>query len=177
LQAFHYKVAANLSLAQYNLLRTSFIDFDLPSSNDLASRMAFLSGLQPIKYDCCPNSCMSYTGALAEHNTCSYCAEQRYRPDGMPRRQWAYIPLIPRLVAQYANVERAKLLGSYRANREPAEDTIEDFYDGRIFKELSKRHVIINGRTLPHLYFADRRDLALGMSFDGFAPFKRRRYT
>jgi hypothetical protein len=34
--------------------------------------------------------------------------------------------------------------------------------------------VTANGKTYPHRYFSDHRDIALGLSLDGFAPFKRR---
>ena len=37
--------------------------------------------------------------------------------------------------------------------------------------------VVADGKQLPHKYFGDIRDIALGLSADGFAPFRRRTKT
>ena len=35
----------------------------------------------------------------------------------------------------------------------------------------------IDNEELPHYFFSDARDIALGLSTDGFAPFKRKKQT
>jgi hypothetical protein len=56
-------------------------------------------------------------------------------------------------------------------------DKISDVFDGAHYAGLCRKRVIINGKELPHLYFQDPRDVALGLSTDGFAPFKHRTTT
>lgn len=55
--------------------------------------------------------------------------------------------------------------------------TTTDIFDGTHYRHLRGRHVRVNGETLAHRYFSDSRDIALGLSLDGFAPFKKRRST
>jgi hypothetical protein len=42
---------------------------------------------------------------------------------------------------------------------------------------LKGRHVELHGRKLAHKYFEGHRDIALGLSTDGFSPFKKRKYS
>jgi hypothetical protein len=49
-----------------------------------------------------------------------------------------------------------------------------DVFDGALYRELCEQEVTANGKTFPHQYFSDHRDIALGLSLDRFAPFKRR---
>jgi hypothetical protein len=47
-----------------------------------------------------------------------------------------------------------------------------DVFDGSNYCSLCKQQVKFQGKYLNHRYFADRCDVALGLSTDGFAPFK-----
>ena len=49
-----------------------------------------------------------------------------------------------------------------------------DVFDGALYQELCQQEVSANGKSYPHQYFSGRRDIALGLSLDSFAPFKRR---
>lgn len=50
-----------------------------------------------------------------------------------------------------------------------------DVFDGMLYRELCDQKVTVNGKILPHQYFSDHRDIALGLSLDGFSPFKHRK--
>lgn len=53
-------------------------------------------------------------------------------------------------------------------------EKVTDVFDGALYRDLCEQEVTVNGKTLPHRYFLDPRDIALGLSLDGFAPFKCR---
>lgn len=66
----------------------------------------------------------------------------------------------------------------YRAKEHVHEPgTIKDMMDSTLYRSLLEKKAAVNERELPHRYFEDDRDLALGLSTDGFAPFKRRTKT
>jgi hypothetical protein len=76
-----------------------------------------------------------------------------------------------------ANPTRAKEM-QYRAfDHEYSADKITDVFDSHIYRQLLGRKVVINGSTASHEYFSDPRDIALGLSTDGFCPFKKRKAT
>lgn len=71
----------------------------------------------------------------------------------------------------------AKDMG-YRANvhtHTPGLTT--DVFDGINYRRLRNQPVKLEEKVYDHKYFADNRDIALGLSTDGFAPFKRRKKT
>jgi hypothetical protein len=56
-------------------------------------------------------------------------------------------------------------------------DKVKDVFDGTHYKKLLRTIVTILGEKQGHKFFSDLRDIALGISLDGFAPFKRRKYS
>ncbi|PIL23640.1 hypothetical protein GSI_14953 [Ganoderma sinense ZZ0214-1] len=58
-----------------------------------------------------------------------------------------------------------------------APSVIRDVTDSENYCALLNKHVTIDGKSLAHKYFDDARDVALGLSTDGFAPFKCRTKT
>jgi len=67
---------------------------------------------------------------------------------------------------------------AYRAhvhNHTPGK--ISDVFDGTHYRSLCGQHVRLNGEKLSHKYFEDHRDIALGISTDGFMPFKKRKVS
>src|ERR1700722_15857092 len=139
-------------------------------------RAAFLSGLDPVLYNCCPNSCCCYVGPYTSLDKCPYCTTPRYHSDGRPRMQFAYIPLIPRLVALFKNSDIATRM-RYRSERLHNPQTTSDIFDSSVYQNLLDKQVIVDGTPMPHKYFSDPRDIALGLSTDGFAPFRHRKST
>ncbi|KAJ3494993.1 hypothetical protein NLJ89_g10699 [Agrocybe chaxingu] len=65
----------------------------------------------------------------------------------------------------------------YRAKHIHEPGNMTDVFDGSAYQDLLTETVKIDGEDLGHTYFSDGRDIALGLSTDGFAPFKRRKNT
>jgi len=91
------------------------------------------------------------------------------------------MPLIPCLRALVSNRTYATCL-QYRADehakthmRTPGMTT--DIFDGLHYRSLLGEHVVVGDQSLPHHYFSDHCDIALGVTTDGFAPFKKWKHT
>jgi hypothetical protein len=65
----------------------------------------------------------------------------------------------------------------HRSEHEHGPGTTTDVFDGLHCRSLRAKAVEINGIKQKHKYFSDLHDIALGASWDGFAPFKRRKKT
>jgi len=65
----------------------------------------------------------------------------------------------------------------YRDKYERTPGKTTDIYDSETYRSLGGKKVKLDGKTFEHQYFSDPRDVALGLSTDGFAPFKRRKST
>ncbi|XP_006457059.1 hypothetical protein AGABI2DRAFT_44714, partial [Agaricus bisporus var. bisporus H97] len=135
----------------------------------------YLSGFNPVSYGCCVNSCICFVGPHEALTECPKCQEKRLDDRGKPRKSFVYIPLIPRLQAMVANRHHAGLM-RYRADFEPQPGIITDIFDGSYYLSLLNTVVPASGDH-PFFYFSDERDIALGLSTDGFSPFKRRDKT
>lgn len=100
------------------------------------------------------------------------------KANGRPQKVFTYIPLIPRLVALASNSQMADAM-TYRAKHcpGPSSSPKTDIFDGSHYQSLRKKDVILDGTNCGHKFFSDGRDVALGLSTDGFAPFKRRKNT
>ncbi|KAJ7091092.1 hypothetical protein C8R44DRAFT_584411, partial [Mycena epipterygia] len=176
IRAFNFKVDTQITDSAFDKLSLAFPQLaDISSLYSLQKRIAFLSGVKPVKYDCCINSCMCYTGRYSTLQHCTFCHEFRLNSENKPRREFHYIPIIPRLVALYTNREHSEVLQTYRAEFESEPGKVKDVFDGLHYKGLLEKLVTLHGKKLAHKFFSDIRDIALGISFDGFAPFKRRK--
>jgi hypothetical protein len=152
---------------------------DMMSWKATQTRIGRISGQQPRLYDCCINSCMCYVGQYADLDCCPFpsCQEPRYDARHRPRRRFSYIRLIPRLKAFLANQAQAEQM-RYRAEFEHVTGTISDIFDGKLYRDLLGQHVRpVNGPIQQHRYFDSDTDIALGLSTDGYAPFRRRAKT
>ena len=65
----------------------------------------------------------------------------------------------------------------YRGEFVSEEHIVKDIFDGENYKRLKQENVTIGGVRQTHKFFSDKRDIALGLSLDGFCPFKRRKHT
>lgn len=183
-RAFNFKVSTDISGVAYSKLGRAFPDQlgDLPSAATLRTRAGVLSGLRGSAIDCCFNSCIAYTGDYADEEQCPHCAEPRYKPHPrfparrIPRRQFQYLPIIARLANLFRDPSMARKL-RYRSNRPVSPNLISDIFDGEYYRQLLDRHVTVGAETLQHKYFSKPTDLALGLSTDGFGPFKSRKQT
>ncbi|KAF9009788.1 hypothetical protein BDZ89DRAFT_908645, partial [Hymenopellis radicata] len=177
-QAFAYKMHSRMTDAAFEMFPLGIKEAEppLPTLHSIRKRAEFLSGFKPDIYHCCINSCCCFAGPNKDLDKCPHCKEARLGANGKPRKVFVYIPLIPRLLAYAKNIRVAEQM-RYRAEHKPSsEDNVEDIFDALQYHRLCRRLVHI-GRQLQHKYFSDARDVALGLSTDGFCPHKRRKTT
>ncbi|KAF8599809.1 hypothetical protein BDV93DRAFT_448691 [Ceratobasidium sp. AG-I] len=186
MQAFNYKVDTDISGAAFSKLPRAFPTRlnDLPSEKRIRTRVTTLSGMEGVKIDCCFNSCVAYTGAYRDLTECPYpkCGLSRFEPDPdnigqqRPRKMFFYVPLIPRLINMYRDPTMARHLYS-RSQRKCAPDGVKDIFDRHFYRRLRKKRVSVAGKTLNHRHCELPTDVALGLSTDGFRPFKSQSQT
>lgn len=179
-RAFNLYVDTCMPAQQYGKISLAFPEMnDLPSLFRAQGRAARLSGIKPVKVDCCMNSCCAYTEQYRSLSRCPFCKAERYGGDGKPRKQFSYLPITDRLTQLFALRSTADVL-DYRAEHDSAHryhDKICDIFDGQHYQTLRSQQVSVDGKILAHKHFSDRRDIALGLSVDGFCPFKKRKQT
>lgn len=100
-------LSAHSSEATYEAVR-QIIKEHFPASNPLSfdvvrRRLGVITGILPLRFDMCVNSCIAYTGTFAHLEKCTYCGENRYSGEDSesspPRRQFVTLPLGPQLQA------------------------------------------------------------------------------
>jgi hypothetical protein len=179
LRHFAYKVENNLTEKAFNALPYVFPHDKVSSWKVTSSHVQFLSGFRPVRYDCCPNSCICYTGPHEKKDSCPECKTARFNPNSTePQCYFEYLPIIPRLRALAANPQLAETM-RYRTKFEGTryQGQMQDIFDGRLYQSLLNSSVSVAGEQLPFCYFSDSRDIALGLSTDGIAVFKKRSKT
>lgn len=177
LRPFALKVNTHMSGSAFSQLPFAFPHANVSSWKTIQARIAQLSGFKPEVYDCCIASCCAFTGPHVDKQECPYCHEPRFDSRRRPRKVFIYLPLIPRLKSYLANKTMAKQMSYRGVEHEHSDGVIKDVMDSELYRTLLGKHVTVDGRQLPHKFFADSRDVALGLSTDGFAPFKRRTKT
>lgn len=177
LRAYNYKVDQDLTDEAFSKLPRVFPSEPIPSVKSAQTRVAFLSGFKPEKHDCCYNSCCLFVGPHEDLDECPYCGEARYRANGKPRKVFTYLPLIPRLIAMYENPDMSEKMQYCASEHTYKEGQIADVFDGSVYQNLLDQRVVVDNKTLPHKYFSDPRDVALGFATDGVCPFKHRKST
>lgn len=162
-----------LSWRLYNRIRSLFSHrLTLDTLYNLHKRMAELSQVTEVIYDCCINSCCCFTGRFLYDCFCSYCNEPRFDSDGKARQRFRYLPLTARLKGLYLNIVTSELM-DYRSKYTHNEEEISDVFDGIHYRKLLEEVVKIDGTAQGHRFFSESRDLALGIMTDGFQIFKR----
>ena len=170
-------VQARLTTEEAKKLPRAFQGSNLFSPEHIQARVRLLAGVEPELYDCCPgpDGCMCFTGEHSNLTECLICGEPRFNSKGLPRRRFTYIPLIPRLKAAAASKSFAEAM-QYRAQYKHQTDLVGDVFDGENYQHLQDSPITIhgevlkdnNGRPQGTKYFEDHRDVALGLSTDGF---------
>jgi hypothetical protein len=136
IRAFKLKMVANMPRSAFNHMRHAFRhNLDISSEYAILHRMAILSEIVPEWYDCCPGSCIAYTGRYASLDECPCCNQPRRSQTGRARRVFCYLPLIPRLQGFFANPHKIEEL-SYRHDYVPREGSISDVFDGNHYRGL-----------------------------------------
>lgn len=176
LRAYAFKIEERLTQKAFNKLPLVFPSANVESFKKTEHRVQRLSGFQPVLYDCCINSCVCFTGPYEKLNDCPVCSTGRLDDEGRPRAQFSYLPIIPRLRAMVSNQKHAAKM-QYRANYQHKPSQFNDIFDGSHYQTLRKTRIKVGDETLPYSFFSDPRDIALGLSTDGFGPFKNRKQT
>ena len=179
LRPFGMKIRNNLTASTFHEMSYNFSKAGMKNLAKTRSHVRALSRFEPVKFACCINSCICYTGPYADYGRCPNCGISRLNESGGARRTFSYMPLIPRLCALMSNRTFATHL-QYRADehtktRKPG--TITDIFDGLHYRSLLEEPVTVGDQTYPHNYFSDNCDIALGFATDGFTPFKKRKLT
>lgn len=179
--AFNLHITDGGTNRAYEHLRHSFPHKlkNLRSLYKTQKRVAALSGVSPNTVDRCSKGCCCFTGKFRDLNACPYCSEPRFSSPGVPRKKFQFLSIKPLLEAMFRDKSVTKLMGyrhEYTMNQHN-KNTIGDVFDGSIYKNLCNQNVVVDGQRLPHKYFSDRRDVALGLSLDGCTIFNRRKHS
>jgi hypothetical protein len=150
IRAHNFKVEVNLGAKSYLKLHLAFSQLsDLLSLQQLQTRIAFLSGIKPVIYHCCKNSCCCFTGPFKSLETCPFCNEARYDANRHPQNVFAYLPLIPRLIAMCQDISTTEKM-KYQAERQLSPHTTTDTFNGKHYNNLCKTNVSIGDEELSH---------------------------
>ena len=102
-------------------------------------------------------------------NVCSQCENEAPQTLNGADRSYGKIPLLPRFRAMVANEGVCKDLYEYRwTHSTQSEDLIAEYFDGEAYAELKDKY---GGEG------ALKYDIFIGISADGFQPYKNRRYV
>lgn len=123
-----------------------------------------ITGLIPVFYDMCENSCICYTGKYESCRICPICNSTRLDTRGKAKKVMPYLSVKDRLKLQFNDANRAKEL-YYRHEyiTDKDNDDLNDIFDGKIYKELVNENL-----------FDDKRDVAFTASCDGYQIFKQK---
>ena len=88
-----------------------------------------------------------------------------------PQAIFEYLPIIPHLRAMLASSSCATKM-QYRSKHESDPTKITDIFDGTHYHSLQETFIMIGDEELPMCFFSDPHDIALGLSTNGFGPFK-----
>ncbi|KAH7096494.1 hypothetical protein BKA62DRAFT_592398, partial [Auriculariales sp. MPI-PUGE-AT-0066] len=145
-----------------------------PPTKRSRRRLARLSDVTAVKYDCCVNSCCCFTGPHAEGESCPFCDEPCFGPNHHARQTFSYLPFAPRLRALYGHHQQSEEM-RYRAQQPNHEGSeFNDYTDGKYYHQLHTRRIFIEGHGESVLFFSQDTDVALALSADGFNPFKKK---
>ena len=182
--AIEFKSACRMPDKWYQVMRflPPFIPAELAASKVMRRKILALTNFQPRLIDCCVNSCCAFVNKQDGNNAeyadleeCPFCSEARYevvtlggRQIRRARKSYSYIPVIPRLLLQYAHRERAELLRTYRQSLDPGgflpSKRVRDYFDGSHFASMRSK-------------FSDPRTLAFSLSTDGITFVRQRGFS
>lgn len=78
IRAHNLRLMSNLSRRAFNQFRYTFAHkLNIDSLYVIDRRLALLSGISAVLYDCCINSCIVYTRNYLNHTHCPFCREPR----------------------------------------------------------------------------------------------------
>lgn len=166
------------SKSTYNRIRASWPQLRISSFYKTRQRIRRLANLNVRSIPMCPRACRAFSRPeqieQAKHNGCSICSTPVFNSDGHPYLTSDILPILPRILALYANKDMAKVMQTYRheylATADP--DWIRDVFDTDWYKELLVTEAAFRGIPLGHPHFHRATDVAIGFWADGFKLFK-----
>ncbi|XP_019226066.1 PREDICTED: uncharacterized protein LOC109207583 [Nicotiana attenuata] len=152
------------------LIKEAFPFAQVPESFNKARNMITDLGLHYEKIHACPNDCMLFWKENANAENCSICGSSRWKSGGpltkasskIPAKVLRYFPLKPRLQRIFMCPETAAAM-RWHANERPNDGNIRHPADGEAWKAFDSLHPDFS---------RDARNVRLGLSSDGFNPFR-----
>src|SRR6266542_1226730 len=98
-----------------------------------------ITGLVPVFYDMCENSCICYTGQYETYQNYPICESTRLDIREKAKKIMPYLSIKDRLQIQFNDRNRAKELlycHEYIINKHNDNDDLDDIFDSKIYKEL-----------------------------------------
>ncbi|KAG1729422.1 hypothetical protein EDD22DRAFT_788864, partial [Suillus occidentalis] len=175
LHAHSLRIKSHMPRATFNELREKFSHkMDIDSEYKMLKCFEGLTAITPMKIDCCINSCIAYTARYSHSDLCDFCGERRFDAQEKPRRQFSYMPLVPQLQGLFAQEDTVEKL-SYRHQYDHSPGTVNDVFDGEIYRSLQDKFVLVDGIQKNYKYFSGRNDIAFSLATDGYLLFGRYR--
>ena len=163
LKLLYLKSLYNFTKSAYNDIIKVFTTNNLSLYN-VKKYLTEVTGLVPVFYDMCENSCICYTEEYEFYQRCPICESARLDTKGKAKKVMPYLSIKDRLKTQFSNENRAKeLLYRYEHITNKNDDDLDDIFDGEIYKELVNKNL-----------FNDKRDVAFTASCDGYQIFKQK---
>ncbi|XP_019261871.1 PREDICTED: uncharacterized protein LOC109239741 [Nicotiana attenuata] len=152
------------------LIKEAFSFAQVPESFNKARNMITDLGLHYEKIHACPNDCMLFWKENANAENCSICGSSRWKSGGpltkasskIPAKVLRYFPLKPRLQRIFMCPETAAAM-RWHANERPNDGNIRHPAYGEAWKAFDSLHPDFS---------RDARNVRLGLSSDGFNPFR-----
>ncbi|XP_044499442.1 uncharacterized protein LOC123220908 [Mangifera indica] len=160
------------------LLREAFPHAKLPTSFNVAKKMVKDLGLEYQKIHACPNDCMLFWDENETLSSCKVCGASRWKSNGnvvgnsqerlskkgyqIPKKVFRYFPLILRLQRLFMCKKTADCMTWHEKYR-TKDGNLRHPADGEAWKKFDSLY--------PH-FAQDPRNVRLGLSSDGFNPFR-----
>ena len=78
----YLSLSAHFSEATYEAIRSDitecFSEITTLSFDQVRNRLKRITGILPLHFDMCVNTCLKYTGDFAPLSVCPFCGEHRY---------------------------------------------------------------------------------------------------
>jgi len=111
-----------------------------------------ITGLVPIFYDMCINSCICYVGDYQSYTNCPICNEPRFDAKRKAKKVMPYLSIKDRLKIQFNDKNRAKeLLYRHEYITSKTDADLDDIFDGKIYKELVNQKIYLKIKEMLHL--------------------------
>jgi len=103
LRLFAMMLRNNLTTLSFDEMLYTFSNAGMETLAKTRSHAQYLSHFEPVKLECCINSCVCFTGPHTGLNECPRCKTSHLNKSGDARQTFSYMPLIPRLCAFMSN--------------------------------------------------------------------------